>query len=173
MCYCSLCNYRCDGDDDGLQKKHETIKRKKHQHKRLEDLIYQPKQLIREICQCAGAVPIESNQFQYIMDDNDMDGIDNTISSKTTTNSSSSDSFVRAMIEYGNEIDRIRNMTQADLLFAKQYMDQDLFRLFRYKPISLINNDLLNHHYDNHKIDEGEDVTQPDSYMQQMNLQSV
>jgi hypothetical protein len=91
---------------------------------RFEDLLFHPKQVITQICHCAGGkVPISDNgQFVYVVGEG-----------KWGKAHQGSSNMITAMIKYGTDKHRFTNMTMDDLRYAQTAIDPELLRLFQYK----------------------------------------
>jgi hypothetical protein len=91
---------------------------------RFEDLLFHPKEVITNICRCAGAqVPIsEDGRFVYVVGEG-----------KWGAAHQGSSNMVTAMIKYGNDHSRFTNMTETDMTYAQTAIDSELMGLFRYR----------------------------------------
>ena len=91
---------------------------------RFEDLIFRPKQVINEVCTCAGAVPATADQgFQYVVD----------AGKWGSAHQHSSNNMITAMQKYGSAPHRFDGWNRADRTFVRQHEDtQKLLQLFQY-----------------------------------------
>jgi len=83
-------------------------------------MIYRPKEVVNEVCICAGAVAAK-NQFSYVVD------------AGKWGSAHESSNMITALIKYGNVEHRVRHMTAADLEYATKHVDASLMRLFQYQ----------------------------------------
>lgn len=90
---------------------------------RYEDLMYYPKQLIPQVCACAGGVPME-DEFTYLVDSAKWGPGHGREETRT--------SLITAMIKYGNAEKRLRGYTDEDLQLAHVGLSEDLMNLFQY-----------------------------------------
>ena len=88
---------------------------------RFEDIIFRQKELMRQICTCAGAVPTE-DAFSYVVG-----------AGKWGTSHKGSSNLISAIVKYGSDQHRFDGMTKLDLKYASQYLDPDLMRFFQYR----------------------------------------
>lgn len=87
-----------------------------------EDFIFRPKDVVNEICTCAGAVA-KQETFSYVVD----------AGKWGSSVHAGSSNMVTAMIKYGSDKNRLRSLTDGDLQFAAENLDSDLLRLFQYQ----------------------------------------
>ena len=85
-----------------------------------EDMIFRPKEVINEICTCAGAVA-KQDTFSYVVDAGKWGGPH--VSSNMLT----------AIQKYGSARHRFDGLTSADQEFAQQHLDGNLMQLFQYQ----------------------------------------
>lgn len=90
---------------------------------RFEDLVFFPKQVVRQVCQCAGGA-MEDGPFQYIVESAKKGSAHGAKSQRT--------GFVDAIIRYGTSKGRWRGMTRQDLEYAKQTLGVRLLNEFHY-----------------------------------------
>ncbi|GKY96751.1 hypothetical protein MPSEU_000634500 [Mayamaea pseudoterrestris] len=90
---------------------------------RFEDLIFFPKQVVSQVCHCAGG-QLEDGPFQYI--------IESAKKGSAHGKKSQLTGFVDAMIRYGKSQGRWRNMTQHDKRYAAHSLDTQLLQTFHY-----------------------------------------
>jgi hypothetical protein len=93
---------------------------------RFEDFIFRPKEVLNEICSCAGASPV-SDTFSYVVD------------SGKWGSAHHSSNMITAMIKYGSPENRLRSFTPQDLEYAAKHLDKKLLRLFQYHLPSMAN----------------------------------
>uniref|UniRef100_A0A7R9ZLF0 Sulfotransferase domain-containing protein n=1 Tax=Craspedostauros australis TaxID=1486917 RepID=A0A7R9ZLF0_9STRA len=86
---------------------------------RFEDTLYHGEEVMRQVCECAGAEPLKP--FTYLVDNAKSD------------HKQAKNDFAAAVLKYGNEDGRYRNMTSDDLTFARLNVDKELLRMFHYK----------------------------------------
>jgi hypothetical protein len=97
---------------------------------RFEDLIFFPKQVITQVCECAGGKlnyqddNSQASSFQYVVESAKKGSAHGTKSQKT--------GYVDAIIKYGTSQARWRGMLPADLEYAKQTLDPELLAAFHY-----------------------------------------
>jgi hypothetical protein len=85
---------------------------------RFEDTLFHPKQVMAEVCKCGGGHFVEP--FQYLID------------KAKWNHANKQNNMVTAMIQYGTNTGRYRNMTSEDLRFAKQTLNSKLMDIFHY-----------------------------------------
>jgi hypothetical protein len=89
---------------------------------RFEDLIFHPKEVITQICECAGG-SLRKDKFLYILDSAKFGSGHGA--AKTT--------LASAMIRYGrNKRVRTKGLTEADISLAKHALDPELMEVFHY-----------------------------------------
>jgi hypothetical protein len=89
---------------------------------RYEDLMYHPKQVTSQLCDCVGG--ILKRKFVYMVDSAKW-GPGHGATEKRT-------SLVAAMIKYGNAKQRLRGYTMEDLQLAHEGLDEQMMELFQY-----------------------------------------
>jgi len=92
---------------------------------RFEDLIFHQRELIGQICQCAGAVP-KGDTFVYVVGEG-----------KWGAAHKGSSNMISAMIKYGKSSSRLAHLTEEDLVWAQYHIDPGLMKLFHYKQPTL------------------------------------
>ena len=91
-----------------------------------EDFIFRPKEVVNEICTCAGAVA-KQETFSYVVD----------AGKWGSSVHAGSSNMVTAMIKYGGGKNRLRSLTNRDMEFAAKHLDANLLRLFQYQIPSI------------------------------------
>merc|ERR1712070_1313499 len=86
---------------------------------RFEDALFYPKQVMEQVCHCGGGSL--ADEYDYSLEEAKPDHKHNHKSN-----------FVTAMIEYGKNTTRLRNMTKEDIGFAIQRLDPKLMEAFGY-----------------------------------------
>jgi hypothetical protein len=90
---------------------------------RFEDIQFHGKELIETICQCAGAVPRNSDGlFRYVVD-----------SAKWGAAHKSQTNMISAMVKYGSDEKRFTGMNEGDWLVAKDVFTPEVMDLFGYE----------------------------------------
>ena len=92
---------------------------------RFEDTLYYPKKVMQEVCRCGGGKLLfdekQHQQYNYNLEE-----------AKPDHKHQQKNNFVTAMIEYGTNATRVRNMTEMDIAFAVQNLNPTLMRAFGY-----------------------------------------
>lgn len=88
---------------------------------RFEDTLFHGHSVMKSICECGGGTLVSPNRHFYLLDEAKWHH-------KHTQNN-----MISAMIKYGNDNGRYRNMTKEDLEFAQKHLDLALLDLFRYQ----------------------------------------
>ena len=86
---------------------------------RFEDTLFRRKELLRQVCKCGGAQL--SSQFTYLVDE------------AKWNHKHAQNNFVSAMVKYGSDTLRYRNMTNDDIAFAERFLDPRLMQAFHYR----------------------------------------
>ena len=86
---------------------------------RFEDTLFHGKEVMRQVCECGGAQ--QPSQLSYVVDEAKWD------------HTHAQSNMVTAIIKYGTESNRYRNMTNEDLLFAHKSLSPELMEEFHYK----------------------------------------
>eukprot|EP00934_Nitzschia_sp_Nitz4_P002577 Nitzschia sp. Nitz4//scaffold227_size32659//14792//16041//NITZ4_007899-RA/size32659-processed-gene-0.26-mRNA-1//-1//CDS//3329542797//2567//frame0 len=86
---------------------------------RFEDTLFHGRQVMEQVCACGGGTLSQS--YQYLVDE------------AKWSHKHKQNNLVSAMIQYGTETGRYRNMSSEDLAFAHQHLDQGLMSEFGYK----------------------------------------
>ena len=86
---------------------------------RFEDTLFHGKEVMAQVCQCAGAQ--SSSRFRYVVDEAKFD------------HRHAQNNMVSAMIKYGTDKRRFYNMTEEDLRFAPQFLSPKLMKMFQYQ----------------------------------------
>lgn len=87
---------------------------------RFEDTLFHGADVMKKVCECAGGEPV-SSRHQYLLDE------------AKWSHRQEQNNFISALIRYGSDDGRYRNMTSDDLKFASENLDESLLQLFRYK----------------------------------------
>lgn len=88
---------------------------------RFEDLIFHARAVTTAVCECAGGT-LENRPFQFI-----------TGSAKHgQSHGAGRTGYVDAIVRYGSDRGRWRNMTQQDLAFTREHLDRDIMTTFGY-----------------------------------------
>jgi hypothetical protein len=90
---------------------------------RMEDLIFFPKQVVKEVCKCGGGVV--RTKFRHMVESVKED--DRATSTGAT--------LVSAMIRYGSPLLRTKDYTSKDLDFMNRNLDQELLNEFNYNSL--------------------------------------
>ena len=90
---------------------------------RFEDLVFFPKQVITQICHCAGG-ELEKGPFKYVVESAKKGSAHGAKSERT--------GFLDAIIRYGRRQGRWKGMTNQDLVYAQQALSSELMSAFRY-----------------------------------------
>lgn len=89
-----------------------------------EDFIFRPKDVVNEICTCAGATRSPRQEsFSYVVD----------AGKWGSSVHAGSSNMITAMIKYGSDKIRLRSLTADDQQFAARHLDGKLLRLFQYQ----------------------------------------
>jgi hypothetical protein len=86
---------------------------------RFEDTLFHGKEVMNQVCECGGAQL--SSQFNYLVDE------------AKWNHKHAQNNMVSAIVKYGTQTRRYRNMTSEDLTFAHSNLDGELMRTFHYK----------------------------------------
>jgi hypothetical protein len=86
---------------------------------RFEDTLFHPKQVMNEVCHCAGGELFQP--FQFLLDE------------AKWNHKHQQNNMITAMIRYGTEKGRYHNMTANDLAFAHRTLNPTLLEAFCYK----------------------------------------
>jgi hypothetical protein len=84
---------------------------------RFEDLVFRPVSVMEKVAECMGGVV--NQPFSYRL--------------QTSKKHGSGTDFVKAVIKTGDAVGRTKNMTSADLQYARQHLDKGLMRTLRYQ----------------------------------------
>jgi len=95
---------------------------------RFEDTLYFPKQVMAEVCHCGGGMLLSEPSLSTGKQRHDY----NIEEAKPDHKHEGKNNFVTAMIEYGTNATRLRNMTDEDVRFAIQSLDPILMEAFGY-----------------------------------------
>ena len=90
---------------------------------RFEDTLFYGKQVMRKVCECAGARFVgggPGNKFQYVVDEAKFD------------HKQKQNNMISAIIKYGNDHSRYDNMTDDDLRYVSKMLDTRLMETFQY-----------------------------------------
>ncbi len=90
---------------------------------RFEDTLFYPKQVMKQICHCGGGKLLFNNTQPYDY---------NLEESKPDHKHQQKNNFVTAMIQYGTNSTRLRNMTEMDVAFAMEHLSPTLMQAFGY-----------------------------------------
>lgn len=91
---------------------------------RFEDIIYHPKEVTKQVCECAGG-KLKKGPFQY-----DTDGVKKVYSSNATD-------WIGAVIKYSTLDNRLKGFQKEDLVHAKKFIDPKLLKAFQYHDIQV------------------------------------
>jgi len=83
-------------------------------------MIFRPKEVINEVCTCAGAVAKE-DAFKYVVD------------AGKWGSAHQSSNMLTAIQKYGSAQHRMNGMTANDQQFAREHLDHHLMELFQYQ----------------------------------------
>lgn len=86
---------------------------------RFEDTLFHPKQVMREVCHCAGGELIQP--FHYLLDE------------AKWNHKHQQNNMITAIIRYGTDQGRYHNMTADDIAFTQHTLNPSLLKAFRYK----------------------------------------
>ncbi len=86
---------------------------------RFEDTLFHPKQVMEQVCYCGGGTLLENHDYSLE-------------EAKPEHKHQRKNNFVTAMIEYGTNATRLRNMTHNDVNFAVQHLNPKLMEAFGY-----------------------------------------
>ena len=89
---------------------------------RFEDTLFYGKEVMKTVCECAGAKLTSPSKFRYVVDE-----------AKFDHKSAKQNNMISAIIRYGTDTNRYHNMTNDDLQYAYQTLDPKLMDLFQYK----------------------------------------
>jgi hypothetical protein len=88
---------------------------------RFEDTLFHGRQVMKQVCECGGGELVSADRHVYLLDE------------AKWQHKHAQNNMISAMIKYGTDIGRYRNMTNADLDFAQKHLDPTLLDLFGYK----------------------------------------
>jgi hypothetical protein len=92
---------------------------------RFEDTLFHAEQVMKHVCQCGGGIYAgndeSENMFRPIVDE------------AKWSHKHSQNNLVSAIIKYGTDATRYRQMTPEDLEFARNTWDNELIEAFHYK----------------------------------------
>lgn len=106
--------------DDSIEKKTPSWPRLMI---RFEDTLFYPKQVMEQVCRCGGGNLLfdDDQPYDYSLEE-----------SKPDHKHQQKNNFVTAMIQYGTNATRLRNMTEMDVAFAVEYLNPTLMQAFGY-----------------------------------------
>jgi hypothetical protein len=93
---------------------------------RFEDLVFHPKEVTKQVCECAGGKLINKNKFIYIVE---------SAKKGVGAHGKVRTGFVDAIVRYGTEAKRYNEHTTPDLEFVRDNIDAELMDLMKYSPI--------------------------------------
>ena len=101
---------------------------------RFEDTLFYPKQVMEQVCLCGGGNLLfdDDQPYDYSLEE-----------SKPDHKHQQKNNFVTAMIQYGTNATRLRNMTEMDVAFAVEYLNPTLMQAFAKISIQLADLDQL------------------------------
>ena len=92
---------------------------------RFEDMLFNAKEMVNTICECAGGVAREPGKFAYVVDSGKF--------GKGHASSEPKTNMISAMIKYGTDEKRFLGMTTDDLIYANEHLDANLMSIFQYE----------------------------------------
>lgn len=88
---------------------------------RFEDTLFHGRQVMKQVCECGGGELVATDRHFYLLDE------------AKWQHKHAQNNMISAMIKYGTDAGRYRNMTNDDLDFARRHLDPSLLDLFHYQ----------------------------------------
>jgi len=88
---------------------------------RFEDTLFHARQVMKQVCECGGGELVSPDRHIYHLDE------------AKWQHKHAQNNMVSAIVKYGTDAGRYRNMTREDLEFARNHLDPSLLDLFHYQ----------------------------------------
>ncbi len=92
---------------------------------RFEDTLFHGRQVMKQVCECGGGQLVSRDHHYYLLDE------------AKWHHRHAQNNMISAILKYGSDVGRYRNMTKEDLEFAQKHLDDSLLDLFGYQRASL------------------------------------